>query len=112
MELVTATELARVIGLPSTDVGVVSAAAAANEIVCQYLQMTDAAGNPIDHAAHVKDREAALNVAVSVFQGRTASGGQVVGLEYQPTPFRMGRQLMDTVSGLLAGCLDVGGELA
>lgn len=109
--LVTPADLARVIGLPATDVGVISAAAAADELLWQYLTVADSDGKPIDHAAHPKDREAALNVAVSIFQGRTAAGGQVVGLEYEPMPFRMGRQLMDTVSGLLAGCLDLGGEL-
>lgn len=107
MELVTAAELAKVIGLPATDSGVVSAAAAANEVVIPYLTT----GPDIDHSTHVKDREAALGVAVDIFQARTAAGGQQVGLDYQPMPFRMGAQLMSTVSGLLGTCMDQGGEL-
>lgn len=110
--LVTPADLAKVIGLPATDPGVISAAAAADQLVLQYLVMVDGEGKPIDHAQHPKDREAALGIAVDVFQGRTASGGQVVGLEYQPMPFRMGPQLIATVSGLLAGCMDQAGELA
>lgn len=112
MELVTPVELAKIIGLLSTEPAVVSSCAAANELLAQYLTTVDADGKPIDHSTHPKDREAALNVAVSIFQGRTAAGGQVVGLEYQAMPFRMGRQIIDTVSGLLAGCLDPGGDLA
>lgn len=111
MELVTPADLAKVIGLMATDPAVVSSCAAANELLTQYLTAYDGDGEPIDHTKHQKDREAALNVAVSIFQGRTAAGGQVVGLEYQPMPFRMGRQIMDTVSGLVAGCLDPGGDL-
>lgn len=112
MPLVTAADLAKVIGLPATDAGVVSAAEAADELVTSYLVPVDADGQPIPHDQHPKDREAALNIAVSVFQSRTAAGGQVVGMDYTPLPFRMGRNLMDTVSGLLSDCLDQGSELA
>lgn len=112
MPLVTPEDLAKVIGLPATDPGVINAAAAADELVTQYLVVLDGDGKPIQHDQHPKDREAALNIAVSVFQARTAAGGQVVGMDYQPLPFRMGRNLMDTVGGLLSNCLDQGSELA
>lgn len=107
MELVTAAELAKVIGLPATDPAVISAAAASNEVITPYLTV----GLDIDHSTHMKDREAALAVAVDIFQARTAAGGQAVGLDFQPLPFRMGAQLMSTVSGLLGTCIDQGGEL-
>lgn len=109
--LVTPEQLAKVIGLPPTDTGVISSATAANTLVLSYLVQTDADGQTIDHSTHAQDCEAALGVAVSVFQSRTAAGGQVVGLDYQPLPFRMGRNLIDTVSGLLVLCMDSGSDL-
>lgn len=105
MNLVTADDLARVIGLPASDPGIVSSAAAANEVIADYLTPD------VDHEAHASDHEAALAVAVTVFQNRTASGGQAVGLDYTPTPFRIGPALLTTVSGLLGPCMDQRGEL-
>jgi hypothetical protein len=104
MILVTADDLARVIGLPATEPGIVSSAAAANEVILDYLTPD------VDHSAHSSDREAALSIAVTVFQNRTASGGSTVGLDYTPTPFRIGPALLTTVAGLLGPCLDQRGE--
>jgi hypothetical protein len=103
--LVTAEELAKVIGLPSTDVGILSSAAAASEVIAQYLT------TGVDHETHKSDREAALSIAVTIFQNRSASGGQAVGLDYAPMPFRIGPALLNTVSGLLGPCLDQGSEI-
>lgn len=47
-------------------------------------------------------------VAVEVFQSRTAPGGQIEGVDFAPTPFRMGRSLYNRVSGLLGSIVDVG----
>ena len=47
-------------------------------------------------------------VSVEVFQSRTAPGGQIEGVDFAPTPFRMGRSLYNRVSGLLGGLVDVG----
>lgn len=104
VELVTAEEVAKAIGLPATDSAVMLSATAANELLTTYLTPD------VDHSKHAKDKLAALTVAVDIFQARTASGGQVVGLEFQPTPFRMGASLLNTVSGLLGPCLDQTGE--
>lgn len=104
MEYTTAADVARAIGVPATDSAVVASAAAANELLDIYLT------KDVDHSAHARDKLAALTIAVDIFQARTASGGQVVGMEFQPTPFRMGASLLNTVSGLLADCLDQGGE--
>lgn len=104
MPLVTPDELSKVIGLPATDSGIISAAAAADEVVSGYL-VAD-----VDHSTHARDREAALSVAVDIYQSRSASGGQIVGLDYTPTPFRMGPALLSTVSGLLGLCLDQGSD--
>lgn len=105
MALVTAEELSRVIGLAPTDPGIVSSASAACEVIGDYLTPDT------DHEHHSSDREAALAVAVTIFQNRTASGGQAVGLDYTPMPFRIGPALLSTVAGLLGPCLDQRGEL-
>jgi len=47
-------------------------------------------------------------VSVEVFQSRTAPGGQIEGIDFAPTPFRMGRSLYNRVSGLLGALVDVG----
>ncbi len=46
-------------------------------------------------------------VAVEVFQSITAPGGQIEGVDFAPTPFRMGRSLYNRVSGLLGAYVDV-----
>lgn len=45
-------------------------------------------------------------VSTEIFQSRTASGGQIEGVDFAPTPYRMGKSLMSRVSGLLAPYLD------
>lgn len=105
VELVTPAELARVLGLPATDTGVINAASASNETVSQYLTPD------VDHTQHASDKEAALSVAVDIFQARTAAGGQVVGLDMMPLPFRLGSMLLSTVGGLLGPCMDQRGEV-
>lgn len=47
-------------------------------------------------------------VSVEIFQSRTAPGGQIEGVDFAPTPFRMGRSLYNRVSGLLGGLVDIG----
>jgi len=47
-------------------------------------------------------------VSVEIFQSRTAPGGQIEGVDFAPTPFRMGRSLYNRVSGLLGPLVDVG----
>ena len=50
---------------------------------------------------------AILVVSVEIFQSITAPGGQIEGVDFQPSPFRMGRSLMNRVVGLLSPFLDV-----
>jgi hypothetical protein len=50
---------------------------------------------------------AILVVSVEVFQSRTAPGGQIEGVDFAPTPFRMGRSLYNRVSGLLGAYVNV-----
>lgn len=45
-------------------------------------------------------------VAVEVFQSRTAAGGQIEGVDFSPSPFRMGRSLFNRCVGLLGSYID------
>jgi hypothetical protein len=49
---------------------------------------------------------AVLAVATEVFQSRSAVGGQIEGVDFQVTPFRLGRSLFNRVSGLLGRHID------
>ena len=50
---------------------------------------------------------AILVVSVEIFQSITAPGGQIEGVDFQPSPFRMGRSLQNRVIGLLSPFIDV-----
>jgi len=45
-------------------------------------------------------------VAVEVFQARVAAGGQIEGVDFTSTPFRMGRNLWNKCVGLLGSYID------
>ena len=47
-------------------------------------------------------------IAVEVFQSRTAAGGQIEGVDFAPTPYRMSKNLLARVTGLLGPYLDEG----
>ncbi len=49
---------------------------------------------------------AVLAVAVEVFQARTAAGGQIEGVDFTVSPFRLGRSLFNRVAGLLGPYID------
>jgi hypothetical protein len=49
---------------------------------------------------------AVLAVSVEVFQSRTAAGGQIEGVDFAVTPFRLGRSLFNRVVGLLGPYID------
>jgi hypothetical protein len=50
---------------------------------------------------------AVLVVSVEIFQSRTAAGGQIEGVDFSPSPFRMGRSLYNRCAGLLGALVDV-----
>jgi hypothetical protein len=50
---------------------------------------------------------AVLTVSVEIFQSRVAPGGQIEGVDFSATPFRMGRSLFNKCVGLLGSYLDV-----
>lgn len=51
-------------------------------------------------------KSAVLAVAVEVFQARTAAGGQIEGVDFTVSPFRLGRSLFNRVVGLLGAYID------
>lgn len=52
--------------------------------------------------------EAVLVVSIEVFQSITAAGGQIEGVDFAPTPYRMGRSLENRVAGLIGIYYDAG----
>lgn len=54
-------------------------------------------------------REAALAVAVEIFQQRTSPGGQIQSVDFTPAPHRLGRSLLTRVLGLIAPYMSMGG---
>ena len=51
--------------------------------------------------------QAVLIVSTEVFQSVTAAGGQIEGVDFTPSPYRMGRSLQNRVIGLLGNYIDV-----
>lgn len=45
--------------------------------------------------------------SVEIFQSRTAAGGQIEGVDFTVSPFRLGRSLFNRVSGILGAYIDV-----
>lgn len=57
-------------------------------------------GNPNVEAA-------VLAIAVEIFQSRTAAGGSIEGIDFAVTPYRLSKNLLAKVTGLLGLYLDV-----
>jgi hypothetical protein len=51
--------------------------------------------------------QAVLIVSVEIFQSVVAAGGQIEGVDFAPSPYRMGRSLQNRVIGLLGNYVDV-----
>jgi len=54
------------------------------------------------YASNAAIESAITIVSVEVFQSITAAGGQIEGVDFQPTPYRMGRSLANRVAALLS----------
>lgn len=67
----------------------------------------------VDHEAHANCREAALGMAVQVWQSRHAPGGQMIGadLNIVQTPHLLGAGLVWRFTGLLTPCMPMGGAV-
>jgi len=51
--------------------------------------------------------QAVLIVSTEIFQSVTAAGGQIEGVDFTPSPYRMGRSLQNRVIGLIGNYVDV-----
>ena len=108
MTLVTAGELASVLGWPdgADTTELEQICAAADKVVARML---DPDLGP--HDDHDNDREAAMAVAVQIHVSRTAPGGQMQAVDFQPivVPHLLGPGLTARVMGLLSPCRKYGG---
>ena len=69
-----------------------------------YLSGADAATL---YASTDAVEQAVTIVSVEIFQSVVAPGGQIEGVDFQPSPYRMGRSLQNRVIGLLGNYVDV-----
>lgn len=118
MALVDPDELQQLLGLAGNTLYPAAAyekvAAAAERVLLPKLTAEDADGNPIDYAAvdangvadYPEVREAALAIAVDMWQARKAPGGQAQAADWTPGPYRLGRSILGRVSGLIGDHLD------
>ena len=63
----------------------------------------------VDYSTTDAVKEAALTVAVDMWQNRLAPGGQPQAVDFTPSPYRMGRSTLQRVIFLLQPYLDVRG---
>jgi len=61
------------------------------------------------YASNAAIESAITIISVEVFQSITAAGGQIEGVDFQPTPYRMGRSLANRVAALLSQYRDAAG---
>lgn len=76
---------------------------AAIELIAAYVDATAFEAEPAGL------RVAALGLAVDIFQAQVAPGGQMVDASFAPSPFRLGRSLLNKYQGLIAQYTEVGG---
>jgi len=69
-----------------------------------YLSGADAATL---YASTDAVEQAVTIVSVEIFQSVVAAGGQIEGVDFTPSPYRMGRSLMNRVIGLISPYIDV-----
>ena len=104
MALLTGTELATNLDIAYAvpDIVVLDSVADAATNLIGYL-ITDQA--VIDEPSACK--EAAMSVAVEMFQARTSAGGEAVSVDFTPGPYRLSVWLTKRVMALLTPYLDM-----
>jgi hypothetical protein len=59
------------------------------------------------YVANPNVEAAVLTISVEIFQARTAAGGSIEGVDFAVTPYRLSKNLLAKVTGLLGPYLDV-----
>ena len=106
-EIVTGEQIANALGMGATNATLDDVAQIADQLLRPYL-IASALNNPIPAPV----TEAGIVIAIDVWQNRTAAGGQSVGIDGTPGPYRMGQSLLSRVSGLLGPWLDTRSDVA
>lgn len=105
--IVTGADVAAALGLPAATAVLDEVAAVASTLLDPYL-----APHALDNGTPMPVREAGIVLAIDIWQNRTAAGGQSVGIDGSPGPYRMGRGLLDRISGLIGPWMDIHAEIA
>lgn len=63
--------------------------------------------SPTSYVGNASIESAMYAISVEIFQSRIAAGGQIEGVDFQATPYRMGRSLLNRVMGILGPYADV-----
>lgn len=104
--LTTGDAVAAALQLPAATPAMTECAAVADQLIRPYVT-AEGLADPLPAPV----TEAAVHLAIDVWQARTAAGGQSVGIDGNPGPYRMGRSVLDRVTGLLGPWLDQRSEL-
>jgi hypothetical protein len=104
MALVTVAEVKETLGVDTyySDEYIQQRIDAAVDLLTAYCTAASIAAEP----APLK--EAALNLAVNIFQNDSASGGQSVQMDLTGTPFKLGRSMLSSVLALITPYIDEG----
>ena len=78
--------------------------------ILPYGKAAISAGSP-DYAAEPLIQEAALMIAIDIFQARQQSNAGGVSPDFSPSPYRMGRSLLSRVQGLISPFLSPRGMI-
>ena len=63
----------------------------------------------IDYETIAPISEAAMSIAVDIFQSRQAPSGGMTGIDFQPAPYKMGVSLLSRVKGLISPWMSTSG---
>ena len=107
MPIVTGSDIASALGLPTTTAVLDEVATVADELLEPYLNPTAIAGPVIPTPV----REAGIVLAIDIWQNRTAAGGQSVGIDGGYGPYRMGRSLIERIQGLCGPWMAIESEI-
>lgn len=104
MALVTLAELKAALGVGGLyDDTQLQAACDTAELLKSYLATTVTSPDTVPEL-----RQAGLQIAMAVWSARTSPNGDQVGLDYQPSPYKLGRSLLSRVQGLTAPYMNPG----